>query len=114
MRPALLYCRRIPTRRVGPISSLWSRSIHAKARFGVAWLSALEPFSRLLLFSDGAYEIGRADGHTMAIEELIEQLARQTAADQDDLDTVVGFLRQQTATGQFEDDLSLLRIDFGV
>ena len=71
----------------------------------------VSPGSQLFIFSDGAYEIPKTDGSMMALEEFVTHLgdaARQAAG----LDHTVAFARSHQGKQQFDDDFSIVRIDF--
>jgi serine phosphatase RsbU (regulator of sigma subunit)/anti-sigma regulatory factor (Ser/Thr protein kinase) len=66
--------------------------------------------SRLYLFSDGAYEIDRADGTMMTYEDLSQLL--RTPAHGPKLDSIVTEVRRQQQREDFADDFSLVEFDF--
>ncbi len=68
---------------------------------------------RMLLFSDGAFELPLPDGRTGTLDQFTDVVV-ETLRDNDfSADAIVNHLRAMTADGQFEDDCSLIAIDFG-
>ena len=65
--------------------------------------------SRLLLFSDGAYELKQADGEFWSLEQFISLLTRHACSDQP-LEAVLPEIQQIAGTDSFEDDFSLLEL----
>jgi sigma-B regulation protein RsbU (phosphoserine phosphatase) len=71
------------------------------------------PGSRILLYSDGVYEWTLPDGRVWSVEEFIEMCERHAQSVGDwSLDTLVTTLRAQTPTETFEDDSSLVLLQF--
>ncbi len=67
---------------------------------------------RLFLFSDGVYEITRSNGKILGIEEFIE-LIRLTPGELDqDLSQVLTQIEALSVSENFEDDISILEIQF--
>jgi phosphoserine phosphatase RsbU/P len=75
--------------------------------------TTLQPFNRLFVFSDGAYEITRPDGSMLSLEEFIQHLAGRVAAGKDDLPATLAFLEKARGLGAFEDDLALVEFSLG-
>lgn len=73
---------------------------------------ALQAYSSLYVFSDGAYEIVRPDGSMMTIGELTDQLVIADRTEPEPLQATVRQLRSTVGSDAFEDDLSLLRVRF--
>lgn len=73
--------------------------------------TALQPFNRLVVFSDGAYEIVRPDGSMVTLEHFIRHIAQQTAA-AGDLAATLAHLQDLRGSSPFEDDLALMEISF--
>lgn len=64
---------------------------------------------RILLYSDGAYEIALDDGRLLSLEDFKDTVIRLAGSSLDDL---VDTLRGLTPSGAFDDDCSLIRLDF--
>ncbi len=73
----------------------------------------LQPFNRLFVFSDGAYEIVRQNGSMLTLEEFIQHLAERTAGGGDDLPSTLAYLEKARGISTFEDDLALVEVSFG-
>jgi sigma-B regulation protein RsbU (phosphoserine phosphatase) len=72
---------------------------------------ALEPYSKLCVFSDGVYEIHRPGGTMMKLSELLTYLSSPHGPS--DPDEVWRFIRREGGTEPLKDDFSLLEIQFG-
>ena len=72
--------------------------------------TTLQPFNRLFVFSDGAYEIVRQDGSMLTLNEFIQHLADRTADGGDDLPSTLSYLERARGISTFEDDLALVEI----
>ena len=68
----------------------------------------LPPGSALYVFSDGVYELARADGTTVQAAEFITELARPCSGSK--LDAVMTWARDVRAGAGFEDDVSILEL----
>ena len=68
--------------------------------------------SSLYLFSDGIYEIEQQPGSRWGLEKLIGLLKRYQQTPQRDLQRLLQYVRTWHPNFQFEDDLSILQIDF--
>jgi sigma-B regulation protein RsbU (phosphoserine phosphatase) len=66
--------------------------------------TTLQPFNRLFVFSDGAYEIVRQDGSMLTLEEFIQHLAETR-----DLSATLSYLEKARGLATFEDDLALVQ-----
>jgi sigma-B regulation protein RsbU (phosphoserine phosphatase) len=75
-----------------------------------AQATTLQPFSRLFVFSDGAYEIVRSDGSMLTLEEFIQHLAERTAGGGDNLPSTLSYLKGARGISTFEDDLALMEV----
>ena len=64
----------------------------------------------IYVFSDGAYEIVKPDGHLMTLRELLNHL--NTQRDRGGTTAIVEHLRQIGKQTDFDDDLSLLQLRF--
>ena len=72
----------------------------------------IEASSTLYIFSDGAYEVQQPDTTIWGLEALNELLVNLFRTNNYNLDTVLHQIRTLTSTNNFEDDLSLLKVDF--
>ena len=69
----------------------------------------LKPGSRLYIFSDGVYELGRPDGTTVQVEQFISELAIQTTGSK--LDAILKWAAAIRGDAGFEDDVSILEVN---
>jgi phosphoserine phosphatase RsbU/P len=69
------------------------------------------PDSKLYVFSDGAFEIPCADGRTLHLSDLVQQLNQPPAAGKAKLDELVNWARTVGAQPSLEDDLSIMEIE---
>jgi sigma-B regulation protein RsbU (phosphoserine phosphatase) len=68
----------------------------------------LAPDSRLYIFSDGIYELARADGTMVQLPEFIGELARPASGSK--LDDIMEWAKRVRADTGFEDDISILEV----
>jgi phosphoserine phosphatase RsbU/P len=68
--------------------------------------------ARLFVFSDGAYELKRTEGGMLEFADFVDALATAGAADASALDQVMDFARKTQGGEAFEDDLSIVKVDF--
>lgn len=68
--------------------------------------------SSLYIFSDGIYEIEQTNGYFWGLEKFITVLKKYQQTPQRDLDRLLQFVRNWHPHFQFDDDLSILQIDF--
>ena len=68
--------------------------------------------SSLYLFSDGIYEVEQQPNYHWGLEKLITLLKRYQQTPQRDLQRLLQYVRTWHPNFQFEDDLSILQIDF--
>jgi serine phosphatase RsbU (regulator of sigma subunit) len=69
------------------------------------------PGSRLFIFSDGAYEITKKDGGMLQFEEFLSHLTDATHSNHD-LDHTIMFARNLSGRPNFEDDVSIIKVEF--
>lgn len=69
-------------------------------------------YSTLYIFSDGAYEIHRPDGTMWGLEAFIQALTDFCKTNTYNLSSVLNQIRTETYSDNFEDDLSLLKVNF--
>jgi len=75
----------------------------------------VDKYNKLFVFSDGVYEIFKADGVVFTIDEFIDYLnvfTNKTEPPDDDLDHIIQFSRSLQGKEAFDDDFSLLKIIF--
>lgn len=72
----------------------------------------IEEFSTLYVFSDGAYEIHQPGGEIWGLDAFIELLEEFQKTSQCPLDHVLNHLISLNAKDTFDDDLSILQINF--
>lgn len=72
----------------------------------------LEPGDTLLIYSDGAYEMPTPEGKSWALPDLIRMCGKLAAKPGWTLDMLVAGLRRRTLAGAFDDDLSMVRLNF--
>ncbi|NJL02450.1 MAG: SpoIIE family protein phosphatase [Spirulinaceae cyanobacterium RM2_2_10] len=72
----------------------------------------LEAPASLYLFSDGIYELCQADGELWGLEEFVEELKVYQQLPDGNLDWIVNRVRAINAHAYFDDDVSLMQIDF--
>ena len=68
----------------------------------------LTPGSRLYFFSDGVYELARADGTTAQMEEFVAELGKPVTASK--LDEIMAWATAIRSGAGFEDDVSILEL----
>lgn len=72
----------------------------------------LEAGDTLLIYSDGAYEMPTPEGQSWTLPDLITLCGELAARPEWTLDTLVAKLRRRTLAGAFDDDLSMVRLNF--
>ncbi|MGK7876384.1 MAG: PP2C family protein-serine/threonine phosphatase [Xenococcaceae cyanobacterium] len=72
----------------------------------------ISPSSSLYVFSDGIYEIDQPDGRMWGLEEFIKLLKDYQKIPQQNLDQLLQQVRAWNAKDYFNDDLSIVQIDF--
>jgi sigma-B regulation protein RsbU (phosphoserine phosphatase) len=68
--------------------------------------------SRLYIFSDGAFEVGRPDGSMWSFAELKEFIKTPPEDDSSEIDTLYTSLQEMHREKDLDDDFSMLRIEF--
>ena len=69
--------------------------------------------ARLYLFSDGVFEIARADGSMWPFREFVALMSRPPEPGLDDLDRLIAHCRDLSGREQFQDDFSIVRLRLG-
>ncbi len=72
----------------------------------------LAPGDRLFVFSDGVFELKTTAGEMWDYDEFQEFMSRPLDPDEDRIDTLRAKGRELMGSEQFEDDFSILEIDF--
>ncbi|MBE9183693.1 SpoIIE family protein phosphatase [Microcoleus sp. LEGE 07076] len=73
----------------------------------------VEDLSTLYIFSDGVYEIHQPDGNIWGLDPFIDLLAAYNDASADQLEQVLKYTQKLNAKAVFDDDWSLLKVNFG-
>jgi phosphoserine phosphatase RsbU/P len=68
--------------------------------------------SRLLLYSDGVFELPKPDGKMLQLDEYIKFIEQSINSQPPDLETIVNFSKQYNGPGPFQDDFSILEVNF--
>ena len=69
--------------------------------------------ARLLVYSDGAFEISRPDGSMWPFEEFLRTIAAPPAAATNTMDALVTHVRQLSGRDDFNDDFSMMELVLG-
>ena len=72
----------------------------------------INPGSSLYIFSDGIYEIETTNGYFWGLDKFVSVLIKYQQTPHRNLDRLLQFVRNWHPNFQFEDDLSILQIDF--
>lgn len=72
----------------------------------------IEESSTLYIFSDGVYEITRPDGTVWSLDAFIKMLAESPIYIENKLEIIINFLNKLNQADVFDDDLSILEIQF--
>ena len=73
----------------------------------------VEDLSTLYIFSDGVYEIHQPDGNIWGLDPFIDLLAAYNGGTADQLELVLKYTQKLNAKAVFDDDWSLLKVNFG-
>jgi serine phosphatase RsbU (regulator of sigma subunit) len=66
--------------------------------------------SRLFLFSDGTFEVGKPDGAMLEFDAFLNVLAAPVAAGESELDRLLAFVRDVHGPGPLDDDFSIIKL----
>jgi sigma-B regulation protein RsbU (phosphoserine phosphatase) len=69
--------------------------------------------ARLFVYSDGAFEISRPDGSMWPFNDFVETLAAVPSGAESPMDSLVTHVRGLAQRDDFNDDFSMLELDFG-
>ena len=72
----------------------------------------VDPGSRLVLYSDGIYEIKKPDNTLWTLEEFVELVASQPSHDVSSVDAIIGSVKAVSGQNLFEDDCSVVEFTF--
>lgn len=73
----------------------------------------IAPSSSMYVFSDGVYEIMQANGDIWGLDGFVEMLAQnREVINREGLDYVLDYVKSISPSEAFEDDLSLLKVNF--
>lgn len=72
----------------------------------------IKPGSRLLLYSDGIYEIRRPDGTLWSLEEFVKVVEEHLPDQSRSIDSIIGTAKGISETEMFEDDCSVVEFKF--
>ncbi len=72
----------------------------------------IKPLSSLYIFSDGIYELDRADGSIWGLPEFIDLLKDYQQNACHNLDQLLEEIQTINSSNQFDDDLSIMQIEF--
>ena len=70
--------------------------------------------SRLYLFSDGVYEIAQKDDHIWGVNALIDTFIRTPSDRSSRIDYILASVKEAANNRPFDDDLSLLEVEFHI
>jgi sigma-B regulation protein RsbU (phosphoserine phosphatase) len=73
----------------------------------------VEAKSTLYIFSDGVYEIHQPDGSIWGLDAFTELLTAYNGKTTNELDRVLKYVQDLNAKAAFDDDWSLLKVNFG-
>lgn len=99
----------------GALLPLATRNMMLGAMSGVPFLGAevtVPPASRLYLFSDGAFEIAAPDGTQRTLKDFLPVLEATAEPGLAEADRLLRAARQANGPRPFEDDVSVLVLDF--
>ncbi|MDJ0772710.1 MAG: SpoIIE family protein phosphatase [Mastigocoleus sp. MO_167.B18] len=72
----------------------------------------IEESSTLYIFSDGVYEITKPNGTVWSLDAFIRMLAESSSFAENKLEIIINYLNQLNSKSVFDDDLSILQIQF--
>ena len=73
----------------------------------------VSPGSRLFIYSDGAFEIGLADGSMWPFKDFLRTLSAAPTTAENPMDALVTHVRTISGRDDFQDDFSMLELQFG-
>jgi sigma-B regulation protein RsbU (phosphoserine phosphatase) len=72
----------------------------------------LDRFARLLLYSDGVYEVAKPDGSMWKFEEFVQYITSLATSDGSIMDRLLEHVRQMHGAESLADDFSMVEIEF--
>lgn len=72
----------------------------------------VKPFNLFYVFSDGVYEIAKAEGVMMELQEFVNKLAKISMDPDPSLDKIVEYSKQEHENQPFADDFSIVQVVF--
>lgn len=72
----------------------------------------VDAFSRLYVFSDGVFEVTKTDGSMWTYGELKEFLRKKPDGNSSEIDELCSYLQEIHGSEGFEDDFSMLKVEF--
>jgi sigma-B regulation protein RsbU (phosphoserine phosphatase) len=75
-------------------------------------IQEIHPPSRLYVFSDGVYDITKADGSIWGFNEFLEFSVESFNVDHSNLDRLLSYAQELSQEEEFEDDFTILEIVF--
>jgi sigma-B regulation protein RsbU (phosphoserine phosphatase) len=75
-------------------------------------VAEVPPGGRLFVFSDGAFEVGLAEGGMWPFAAFLEQLTAAPAGADPRMDALVTHIRRISGREDFQDDFSMLELRF--
>jgi sigma-B regulation protein RsbU (phosphoserine phosphatase) len=112
--PPLLFTG--PTAAAAPMQRLKSTGLGVGMLAGTEYDTrqvALGPYARLLLYSDGVYEIARPDGSMWSASDFAEYASTLSPTDGSVLDGVLNHVREMHGSETLADDFSILELTSG-
>ena len=67
---------------------------------------------RLFIYSDGAFEVSRADGSMWSFQEFVSTLTSPTTRGSSRLDALISHIRDLAGRDDFDDDFSMVELAF--
>jgi sigma-B regulation protein RsbU (phosphoserine phosphatase) len=104
-----------PTLLIGPdgsVTRLPSQGLMIGAATGIPYETdqvTVAPGSRLLLYSDGLFELAQPDGRMASLDDYIESIEKAPTTG---LDAMLGHARRVQASDNFKDDVSVVEVRF--
>ncbi len=93
---------RTPFLSIGSMTGTQFKTAHA----------VVPPGSRLYVFSDGTYELTEKGGAVLELKTFVELLSQPLPEGDADLDRILNYARSVIGQAGFDDDFSIMRLDF--
>ncbi|MEE9418976.1 MAG: SpoIIE family protein phosphatase [Desulfatiglandaceae bacterium] len=72
----------------------------------------LKPFTKLYIYSDGAYEITTPEGRMWKLEDFVKIISELSSKEDSTVNDIITEVREVQGVDTFEDDVSLVEFDF--